>query len=137
MDCSVWETASGTPEKVRIRISPWSVGSSVPPKAPGMTRSRKYGMRKTPAAVTTPKSDSVIISPYSGPSGLGTGVVEKGDPAGGGSAPGGSPGDGEEALGTARGTASSGTWTTGGGVQVLGSDSGWEASASREVSIRQ
>src|SRR5262245_5906119 len=93
MDCSVWETASGTPEKVRIRISAWSVGSPVPPKpAPGTIRSRKYGMRQTPAAVTMPKSDSVIISPYSGPSGRGTGVGANGDPAAGGSAPGGTPG---------------------------------------------
>src|SRR3954468_22436432 len=136
MDCSVWETASGTPEKVRIRISAWSVGSSVPPMAPGTSRSRKYGMRLTPAAVTTPKSDSVIISPYSGPSGFGTGVTENGD--GPGSAPGGSDGDawpgGAAGL---LGTASSGTWTMGGGVQVLGSDSGWEDSASREVKNRK
>src|SRR6185295_15047046 len=101
MDCSVWETASGTPEKVRIRISAWSVGSSVPPNAPGTIRSRKYGMRQTPAAVTIPKSDSVIIRPYSGPSGIATGVGEKGDPAAGCSAPGGSPcddGDGWAAV---------------------------------------
>src|SRR4051812_29569634 len=122
MDCSVWETASGTLEKVRIRISAWSVGSSDPPKAPGMTRSRKYGMRQTPAAETTPKSDSVIIRPYSGPSGAGTGVGEKGDPAGGGSAPGGIPGDDGAGRVAARGMASSGAWTRGGGVQVLGSD---------------
>src|SRR6185369_12540119 len=134
-DCSVWETASGTPEKVRIRISAWSVGSPDPLRS-GTSRSRKYGMRHTPAAVTTPKSDSVIISPYSGPSGLGTGVTENGD--GPGSAPGGSDGAawGGAAAGLL-GTASSGTWTMGGGVQVLGSDSGWEDSASREVNSRK